>query len=766
MSAFRLLKLELAKLVGKKGLFILLGAVLLVPIVYSAIMLSPKWGPYDNLDHLPVAVVNQDEGATSGDTPVNVGKDLVSDLKSSKDLGWDFVSKEQAQKGLDNQKYYMVIEIPNDFSKKVTTVLDSDPQVPKLHYIQNEGLNFLAAQVTKTATEQIREKLGDKITETYTKSLFTKLGEISSGFQAGADGSDKIYNGSADLQAGTGQLLQSLREKSGDINKLASGSKDLQNGSQQLLNSLTSKQGDIAKLAEGSQQLKDGTGVLLTSLQQGAGKVNQLAVGSRKVSDGAIALQAGTSKILDGLKKSEAGSNQLSGALAQLSPGSAQVAGGVDAVSKGADQLAGGSQSLAAGMGAFLAKHPELQSDKEFLTLVGTSKAVSAGMTDLATKTKPLVAGANQVAGGLAQTVPGASALSSGMSQLVEGQTAVNEGLNTLSGGAKQVADGNKVVNSGWNDLTSGVSTLYSGTDKVSSGNNEVNNGWKSLSAGAGQLNDGMVQVSNGNETVKDGWGTLTDGVTKIDAGVGQLKDGSQELTAGLGSGAEETGKISLSDKNVAMFSAPVKLSGEKMNGFEFYRDSTAPYLMALALFVGILVLSFMVDFRKPVEIAVSAFSWYASKLMQLSIFAIAQALLLSLFTLFIIGLNVENAFSFILFSVFVSLSFLMIIFFLVSLGGNIGRFVAFALLVLQLSITGANLPIDMLPSNLQNLSAFLPMTYAIAGFKSIISLGDSSYLWDNVGVLFIYLAVFAVLSLPVFFIKYRNRTEAKHLAA
>ena len=352
------------------------------------------------------------------------------------------------------------------------------------------------------------------------------------------------------------------------------------------------------------------------------------------------------------------------------------------------------------------------------------------------------------------------------MSQLVVGQTAVNEGLNTLSGGAKQVADGNKVVNSGWNDLTSGVSTLYSGTDKISSGNNEVNNGWKSLSAGAGQLNDGMVQVSNGNETVKNGWGTLTDGVTKIDAGVGQLKDGSQELTAGLGSGAEETGKISLSDKNVAMFSAPVKLSGEKMNGFEFYRDSTAPYLMSLALFVGILVLSFMVDFRKPVEIAVSAFSWYASKLMQLSIFAIAQALLLSLFTLFIIGLNVENAFSFILFSVFVSLSFLMIIFFLVSLGGNIGRFVAFALLVLQLSITGANLPIDMLPSNLQNLSAFLPMTYAIAGFKSIISLGDSSYLWDSVGVLFIYLAVFAVLSLPVFFIKYRNRSEAKHLAA
>lgn len=33
----------------------------------------------------------------------------------------------------------------------------------------------MAAQVTKSATEKIREQLGNKVTETYEKSLFTQF---------------------------------------------------------------------------------------------------------------------------------------------------------------------------------------------------------------------------------------------------------------------------------------------------------------------------------------------------------------------------------------------------------------------------------------------------------------------------------------------------------------------------------------------------------------------------------------------------------------
>jgi len=77
MGAFKLLGLELAKLTEKKGVLFSVLGVLLVPIVYVAILLSATWGPYDNLDNLPVAFVNKDVGAESGGSTINVGQDLV-----------------------------------------------------------------------------------------------------------------------------------------------------------------------------------------------------------------------------------------------------------------------------------------------------------------------------------------------------------------------------------------------------------------------------------------------------------------------------------------------------------------------------------------------------------------------------------------------------------------------------------------------------------------------------------------------------------------
>src|SRR5699024_8645002 len=90
----------------------------------------------------------------------------------------------------------------------------------------------------------------------------------------------------------------------------------------------------------------------------------------------------------------------------------------------------------------------------------------------------------------------------------------------------------------------------------------------------------------------------------------------------------------------------------------------------------------------------------------------------------------------------------------------NIGRFIALAFAVMQLSTTGSDLPIHMLPEGLRNLSSFLPFTYSIDGFKNIITLGNSSKIWSDVGVLFIYLALFGILSAVVFFIRYRKKSD------
>ncbi|PLT31027.1 YhgE/Pip family protein [Peribacillus deserti] len=753
---------QLSELMSRKGVMISLTAVLLVPLIYAAIILTPSWGPYDNLSNLPVAVVNKDKGAMSGDEEINIGRDLVDDLKKSKALGWDFVDAGKADEGLKDLKYYMVVQIPETFSADAITVMDESPKKPEIKYIQNEGLHFLAAKVTTGATEKLREQLGNKITESYVKNLFANMEKIASGFKNAADGSIQLNNGSTELRAGTGKILSSLKEKSPDIDKLAAGSQQLQAGTQDMVQSLQAKSGSIAELAAGTKTLENGTGQLLQSLQDNSEKINQLSTGAKDLKAGLDTLKGGTAGILGGIQSVQGPVKDISSALNdRLAPGSESLKDAVGTIADGAPALSGAAKGVLDGLKAMAAKNPALLQDPGFQKMLGTQEAVAGKLAELAVKAPLIKKGAQDIAGGLNQVAPGMSKISEGVNTLAAKQAELDKGAQRLAAGAAQLADGNATVNKSWGTLTSSVAQLKGGAAKISDGNQQVDSGWKTLTAGAGALNNGMQQVSAGTQTVKTGWSALTDGVAQVDNGVGKLEDGSSQLASGLKDGADETGSINAEAANLAMFSSPVELDGKVVNKFPLYRYANAPYILSLALFVGILVMSFFFDLRKPAETAVSAVRWYAGRFGSMAALAIAQALIISIFSLMFIKLNFSNSIGLILFSVLASLTFLTIVFFFVSAAGNIGRFIALAFLVLQLSTTGSSLPIDLLPENLRALSSFLPLTYSIGGFKSIITLHNTDFIWDNTGTLVVYLAIFAVLGAAIALLRSR-KTDGK----
>ena len=104
-------------------------AVLFIPLIYSGVFLKAYWDPYGTVDQLPVAVVNLDEGSHYDGKTLQVGDDLVKELKKNDSFKWHFVdSEEKAIKGLNNEDYYLVVEIPKDFSKNASTVLDKHPK--------------------------------------------------------------------------------------------------------------------------------------------------------------------------------------------------------------------------------------------------------------------------------------------------------------------------------------------------------------------------------------------------------------------------------------------------------------------------------------------------------------------------------------------------------------------------------------------------------------------------------------------------------------
>ncbi len=359
-----------------------------------------------------------------------------------------------------------------------------------------------------------------------------------------------------------------------------------------------------------------------------------------------------------------------------------------------------------------------------------------------------MVDGQKTAVAGVGQLKVGQTQLDSGLAQLVAGQTSAVAGVDQLVEGQSK--------------LVQGASTLAGGASQVAAGNHSLTNSWTQLGTGVSSLKEGLSQISDGNQTVATGWETMTEGVTSLNDGANKLQTGSSELATGLEAGAQQVASIKITDDNIAMFSSPVTLAGEKVNSYSYYRDSTAPYILSLALFVGMLILSFFVDFKKPAELPSSAISWFVSKWLQLVLFATLQAVLVAVFTLVVLQLDVQNVLLFILFAILVSITFMSIVFFLVSAAGNVGRFIGLVVIIAQLSITGSNLPIPMLPENLRQMSSLLPLTYSNAGFKSAISLGDGSFLATNSGVLVIYLIASSVLALIAFVISYRSLTTKR----
>lgn len=928
MGAMDLLKSEFRKLTENRALLLAVIGVLLIPIIYVAILLSAKWGPYDNMDNLPVAVVNNDVGATSDGKPINVGKDLVATLEASKTLGWKFVTTEEANKGLKNNDYYMVITIPEDFSQKVTTVLDDNPQVPEIVYTKNEGMNFMASQVTNSAVERVREQLGDKITATFATTVFNRFPDIAAGFTAGAEGSQQIFDGTVKLQDGTKQIISNMEVKKPDIARLAAGAKEADQGVTTLLNSVVGGTSSINQLNSGAHQIANGVQTVEDKTAEVAAGATTIAAGMNTVSTNLQAIGVGGQSLIDG-------AGQISGGASQLNAGATQYAAGIDSLNQNLvtfrdgvvanNQLVDGVKTVNGGLVQIqqgLAAAPQLAAGFDQLatpianlntgaagiltglqglneqvaaaapTAEALSKKIAAGqqltaeelgavakilgsVPVIANGTKELTTGMTSVSGGLTQLngsvnegtqslKAGVTAISTGLvggiNQLVaatngqpdgeldgngqrdlqlgaqasktqiagyinqfiaatngqpdgeadgNGQRDLRLGINQIATGAKALSDntastsqfssgvrqlgggavqiaaatngkldpgekadlqlGAKTLASGANLLSKTVGAqLTPGARELAAGTDTLVGSWGTLASGVQRLKAGTAQIADGNQTVATGWDTIIDGVTQVDDGVVQLNEGSKELQTGLAGGAEEVSAVSPNEANINMFATPVNVVGENANAYEYYRDSTAPYILSLALFVSMLILSFFTDFKQPVGDPRSAFSWYFSKWLKLAIFAVVQAIILALFVLLILGLSVTSIPLFLLFTLFVSLTFMSIVFFLVAVGGNIGRFIALAFLVLQLSITGANLPIDMLPQFHRNLSSVLPLTYSNGGFKAIISLGDTNMLVSNVGVLAIYFVGASLLALIAFVIAFKSgkAQNAQNLAS
>ena len=314
---------------------IVLIGVIILPSLYALLNIQACWDPYGNTGDVPFAIANLDEGASFNDKDINVGKELVKDLKKNDKFKWTFVSEDDLRKGVYNGTYYAGIVIPKNLSENIVSITGDNPQQAKLEYIVNMKTNPVATKLTDSGANAVYTSLNAKIVEIIDIAAYQKLGELQEGL---AEGAKKLANGGKQLQAGNAKVQAGASQ-------VKNGESQVKDGANQVKSGASALNDGASQLKQGSDQLSDGA----SQVEKGSEELSA-AVDPSLIPDGPIKDYAeGNSKLADGSSQVAEGGKQLANGANQLADGGSQLANGTVQVAEGSSKLAEGSVSRASG---------------------------------------------------------------------------------------------------------------------------------------------------------------------------------------------------------------------------------------------------------------------------------------------------------------------------------------------------------------------------------------------------------------------------------
>ncbi len=314
---------------------IVLIGVIILPSLYALLNIQACWDPYGNTGDVPFAIANLDNGTSFNDKDINVGNELVKDLKKNDKFKWTFVTEDDLRTGVYNGTYYAGIVIPKNLSENIVSITGDNPQQAKLEYVVNMKTNPVATKLTDSGANAVYTSLNAKIVEIIDIAAYQKLGELQAGL---AEGAKKLANGGKQLQAGNAKVQAGAKQ-------VKDGESQVKDGASQVKDGASALNDGASQLKQGSDQLSDGA----SQVEQGSEELSA-AVDPSLIPDGPIKDYAeGNAKLADGSSQVAEGGKQLANGANQLADGGSQLANGTVQVAEGSSKLAEGSVSLASG---------------------------------------------------------------------------------------------------------------------------------------------------------------------------------------------------------------------------------------------------------------------------------------------------------------------------------------------------------------------------------------------------------------------------------
>ncbi|RSX51370.1 ABC-2 family transporter protein [Bifidobacterium goeldii] len=689
-NVLTIVRRDLMRLLRVPTAWVIMIGLVMIPPLYAWFNIIGFWNPYGNTGNIRVAVANNDKGTSSamlGD--LQLGDQLVAELKKNDQLGWQFVSSAEAIRQVEAGESYAAIVIPKDFSDDMANVISGNGKRPQLEYYVNEKANAIAPKITDVGASTVDQQVNSAFVSTASKVISDAVNEAS----------DKA---NAQTNQTTSNAIRTLDSTSAKLSKARTNIAQLTDTLNEIPNKTAQARTAIADASTLASKAGEGLAGLSSIIDSTQSALNGFA----KLSSNAL----------------DKGSSLISQAIAKADTSIAGVSAGIDSANTTVADALTTLDQVNRDTATIIDLLNSLDNPPQ--ALINRLQQRNQAVADSISRLTTLNNDAGKLAGSITDS---ASAMNTASSTSL---TAANDARASLN------ADALPQLNSGLSSLvkaTGSLGTAVSSQDLLIS---QTNATLDQLDKAAKSTASALKQTDKGLASLEPKLTALSDDLRAL--------SGSSALSDLLGA----DGKLNASSIADFMLS-PTVLRTKTLFPVNSYGSGMAPLFTSLSLWVGAFVLMVIVRLEVDDEglNQPSATQRYWGRWLLLAILAAAQGLVCTIGDL-IIGVQTVNAFAFVVTGVITSLVFLSITYALSTMFMHVGKAICIVLIIVQIPGGSGLYPIEMMPRFFRTLYPLFPFRYAINAFRETIGGFYDGHWVANIARLLAFAVVFSAVGL------------------
>lgn len=717
---------------------IMVFGLVLIPLLFTCFNVLASWEPFENTEKLKIAVASNDRGHRTdiGAIDVNLGNEVLSKLSRNHEIDWQITDSEDAIDGTKSGDYYAAIVLPENFSTELMTFYVRGTKAPKLTLYTNEKKNALSSIITSKGASGVIQEIDKNFTQVVAS---VGLGVITS--------LDEYLNTSDSKQA----LTRVQNRVDDTAARLRSGA--------QTARSLSTLVETTVPLVETADSILENAGARMDILRNGSGDGNvagdlEAAVGNVRdsVSTALDATQSSYESVRDRVNELVDGTQATSGATADTFDAMAAKFG------QQADGLTAMRDRLEDTVGAVVPG----------VAKPGYDRAISDLNTSIA-RTRGLQESFSAVAADLRGGRDTGSSISQAKDAFTAAIAAVENAKNSYEQNLRPQIDA----------LSEPVSRLSNDIEVIG----------EDIRGIRGTISGSPVDTLRKTSAATMGLSTRFDDLA---ARFDEIHNALEE--------AKDTGDLSRIAEAVgddpsalaAQLAAPVQVEEDPVFPVQSFGAGMAPFYATLALWIGALLSSVLIrttvrsrdgqkvgddeaenvvsdavddaqgdaasdEIDEPTSDAqinaaqaddYTRVEKYFGRFATFASVGLVQSTLMVLGLQVYVGIEPAHRFLMLLAGWVISLVFMMIVFSFVFTFDNAGKAICVLLLVMQVSAAGGAYPLPLVPQWVQNISPWLPGTYAIDMFRSSIAgIYEADY-WKLMFMLALFIIPSLILAL------------------